>query len=153
MIKREWYMKKIRPFFDQEVIKVLTGIRRSGKSVMLRLIQEELSLRGVSEEQMMTINFENMSFAHLCYAEKLHEEMERRISEIQGKAYLFFDEIQEVSDWERCINSLRVKFDCDIYNSVVLKDIVKRNNIRDVELLERIILYVMANVGTTLIFC
>ncbi len=85
--------------------------------------------------------------------EKLHEEMERRISEIQGKAYLFFDEIQEVSDWERCINSLRVKFDCDIYNSVVLKDIVKRNNIRDVELLERIILYVMANVGTTLIFC
>ena len=230
MIKREWYMKKIRPFFDQEVIKVLTGIRRSGKSVMLRLIQEELSLRGVSEEQMVTINFEDMSFAHLCYAEKLQEEMERRISDIQGKAYLFFDEIQEVSDWERCINSLRVKFDCDIYitgsnakllsgelasriagryvefviypfsfaefvslqrsffdikdeasifkeyllmggmpylfhlryeeepsrqylqdiyNSVVLKDIVKRNNIRDVELLERIILYVMANVGTT----
>lgn len=230
MIKRELYMSRIRPFIGSELIKVLTGIRRSGKSVMLDLIKDELMGSGVSADQLISINFENMSNANLCFAEALHEEVTRRISEISGKAYLFFDEIQEVVNWEKSVNSFRVEFDCDIYitgsnakllsgelatylagryvefviypfsfgefselyhtvypnsdssatfttyltdggmpylsnlryaeqpsrqylqdlyNSVVLKDIVKRNSIRDVDLLERIIAYVIAHVGTT----
>ena len=60
MIKRELYMKRIRPFIGREIIKVLTGIRRSGKSVMLSLIQEELRKQGVSDEQMISFNFEQL---------------------------------------------------------------------------------------------
>ena len=230
MINRELYMSRIRPFIGNELIKVLTGIRRSGKSVMLDLIQRELVASGINKNQFISINFENMSNAHLCFAETLHEEITRRINNISGKTYLFFDEIQEVVGWEKCINSFRVEFDCDIYitgsnakllsgelatylagryvefviypfsfgefselyhtvypdadsrvmftryltdggmpylsnlryaeqpsrqylqdlyNSVVLKDVVKRNSIRDVDLLERIIAYITANVGTT----
>ncbi|TYQ15548.1 UNVERIFIED_CONTAM: hypothetical protein Cloal_2015 [Acetivibrio alkalicellulosi] len=230
MINRELYMSRIRPFIGNELIKVLTGIRRSGKSVMLNLIQRDLMASGVNENQFISINFENMSNSHLCFSVALHEEVIRRVNGFSGKAYLFFDEIQEVIGWEKCINSFRIEFDCDIYitgsnakllsgelatylagryvefviypfsfgefselyntvfpdsdsrlmftqylteggmpylsnlryaeqpsrqylqdlyNSVVLKDIVKRNSIRDVDLLERIIAYITANVGTT----
>lgn len=230
MIKREFYMARIRPFIDGDLIKVLTGIRRSGKSVMLELIKDELRARGVTEEQLVAFNFEDMRNAQLCTAEALHDELVRRAASIKGKIYFFFDEIQEVERWERCVNSLRVEMDCDIYitgsnakllsgelatylagryvefiiypfsfseflalyhsvepdadtrtcfdryltfggmpylanlrfdetacrqylrdlfNSVELKDIVKRNNVRDVDMLERIIAYVTANIGTT----
>lgn len=230
MVERESYMKRIRPFIGSELVKVLTGIRRSGKSVMLDLIKEELKRQGISESQFISINFENMSNAGLCTAGALHKEIMDRASGIKGKICLFFDEIQEVAGWERCINSFRVEIDCDIYitgsnakllsgelatylagryvefviypfsfaeftelyrtifpdttsqnaftryliaggmpylsnlryeeqpcrqylqdlyNSVVLKDIVKRNHIRDVDMLERIIAYITANVGTT----
>lgn len=230
MIKREMYMSRIRPFIGSELIKVMTGIRRSGKSVMLELIKQELVESGVSPSQFISINFEDMNYFHLQTAKALHDEITRRAAEIGGKVYLFFDEIQEVKDWEKCVNSFRVALDCDIYitgsnarllsgelatylggryvefviypfsfaefmelyrpvvsdesvqqvfqkyllfggmpylanlgyadepsrqylhdlfNSVQLKDIVKKNKIRDVDLLERIIAYVMANVGTT----
>lgn len=230
MIKRELYMKRIRPFINTELIKVMTGIRRCGKSVMLELIKQELVESGISPSQFISINFEDMRYDHLHTAKVLHEEITRRASQIEGRAYLFFDEIQEVTDWEKCINSFRVGLNCDIYitgsnakllsgelatylggryvefiiypfsfaeflelyrpiapeasiqncfqkylvsggmpylaniryeaepsrqyltdlfNSVQLKDIVKRNKIRDVDLLERIIAYVMTNIGTT----
>ncbi|MDI9460954.1 MAG: ATP-binding protein [Saccharofermentanales bacterium] len=230
MIKREMYMSRIRPFIGSELIKVMTGIRRCGKSVMLELIKQELTESGISPSQFISVNFENMAYAHLQTAKALHDEIIRRTAGIGDKVYLFFDEIQEVQDWEKCVNSLRVTLDCDIYitgsnakllsgelatylggryvefviypfsfaefielyrpiapeepiqeffqkyllsggmpylaniryaaepskqylhdlfNSVQLKDIVKRNRIRDVDLLERIIAYVMANVGTT----
>ncbi len=230
MIQRELYMKRIRPFIGNELIKVLTGLRRSGKSVMLELIQRELLAMGVNKEQFICYNFEQMKNAHLCNAQALYTEVMARAQLIEGKKYLFFDEIQEVQDWEKCINSFRLDFDCDIYltgsnakllsgelatylagryvefiiypfsfaeftelyrtvfpdvsqaqcfrqylieggmpylsnlryeaqpsrqylmdlyNSVVLKDVVKRNNIRDVDLLERIIAYITTNIGTT----
>lgn len=230
MIKREMYMKRIRPFMNNDLIKVLTGIRRSGKSVMLELIKDELTNSGIDSNQFISINFEDMRYLNLHTGFALHEEILKRAEKIQGKVYLFFDEIQEVTDWEKCINSLRVVLDCDIYltgsnakllsgelatylggryvefviypfsyteflelyhtvcpeiseqqafqkymltggmpylsnlryeeepsqqyladlfNSVQLKDIVKRNKIRDVDLLERIIAYIMANIGTT----
>lgn len=230
MIKRELYMSRIRPFIGGELIKVVTGIRRSGKSVMLELVKQELLESGVGAEHFISINFEDMRNAHLCNAQSLHEEVLRLSSTIQGKVFLFFDEIQEVANWEKCINSLRVALDCDIYitgsnakllsgelatylggryvefviypfsfseflelylpifpqssiqqcfqkylvtggmpylsnlqyadepshqyltdlfNSVMLKDIVKRNKVRDVDLLERILAFVTANVGTT----
>ena len=115
MIKRESYMSRIRPFIGSDLIKVLTGIRRSGKSVMLQLIKEELISSGVDSHQFISINFENMSFHHLCNANALHDHIIHQSSGIDGKVYLFFDEIQEVLDWEKCINSLRVEIDCDIY--------------------------------------
>ena len=230
MIKRELYMSRIRPFINSELIKVMTGMRRSGKSVMLELIQQELLEYGIEPEQFICINFEDMRFSHLLTAETLHNEILKRADNIAGKIYLFFDEIQEVKDWEKCVNSLRVALDCDIYitgsnakilsgelatylggryvefiiypfsftefmelyrtvspdtsmeqcfqkyllcggmpylanlhyedepsrqyltdlfNSVQLKDIVKRNKVRDVDLLDRIITYIMTNIGTS----
>ncbi|MCR5630935.1 MAG: ATP-binding protein [Atopobiaceae bacterium] len=230
MIKRELYMSRIRPFIGSDLIKVMTGIRRCGKSVMLELIKQELIESGIDPAQLISINFEDMNYSHLQTAQALHDEITRRVAEVKGKAYLFFDEIQEVTDWEKYVNSFRVSLDCDIYitgsnakllsgelatylggryveftiypfsfrefmelyrpvvpnasiqkcfqkylllggmpylanlrytdapskqylqdlfNSVQLKDIVKRNKIRDVDLLERIISYVMANMGTT----
>ena len=115
MIKRELYMSRIRPFIGTELVKVMTGIRRCGKSVMLELIQQELAESGVSRAQFISINFEDMSYSHLQTAQALHDEITTRAAEIEGKVYLFFDEIQEVKDWERCVNSLRVSLDCDIY--------------------------------------
>ena len=115
MIKREMYMGRIRPFIGGELIKVMTGMRRSGKSVMLELIKEELAETGVDPSSFISINFEDMRCDHLLTAKALHEEVLRRAEVIDGKAYLFFDEIQEVSDWEKCVNSLRVTLDCDIY--------------------------------------
>lgn len=99
MIKRELYMKRIRPFIGREIIKVLTGIRRSGKSVMLSLIQEELRKQGVSDEQMISFNFEQLVNRTYCNALALHEEISRRARGKTGKLYFFFDEIQEVEDW------------------------------------------------------
>ncbi len=230
MIKRELYMKQIRPFIGTDLVKVMTGIRRCGKSVMLDLIKEELKELGISAAQFITFNFEDLRNANFCTASSLHDEVIRRASEISGKVYLFFDEIQEVTDWEKCINSLRIEMDCDIYitgsnarllsgelatvlggryveftiypfsyaefmdlykdifpdasdsavfqkyltlggmpylanlryaeepskqyltdvyNSVVLNDVVKRNKIRDIDLLTRIVTYVIGNIGTT----
>ena len=89
MIKRETYMSRIRPFIGNDLVKVLTGIRRSGKSVMLDLIKEELCASGVDSSQFISINFENMSNAHLCTAVALHDEIIRRASEIKGKVDVY----------------------------------------------------------------
>ena len=115
MIKRELYMSRIRPFIGTDLIKVMTGIRRCGKSVMLELIKQELMESGVSPEQFISINFEDMSYSRLQTAQALHDEITKRAAAMEGKVYLFFDEIQEVKDWEKCINSFRVSLDCDIY--------------------------------------
>ena len=115
MIKRETYMRRIRPFIGSELVKVMTGIRRCGKSVMLELIKEELKNSSVPEANIISINFEDMRYASLLTAKALHDEIIMRAQNISGKVYLFFDEIQEVADWEKCINSFRVEFDCDIY--------------------------------------
>ena len=95
LIKRELYMSRIRPFIGTELVKVMTGIRRCGKSVMLDLIKEELKESGVPETQFIAFNFEDMRNANLCTAQALHCEVVNRASEISGKVYLFFDEIQE----------------------------------------------------------
>ena len=230
MIKREIYMKRIRPFIGTDLIKVITGIRRCGKSVMLDLIKQELEESGTDPSRFISINFEDMRYEHLHTARALHDEIRERAAGISERLYLFFDEIQEVDGWEKCINSLRVSMDCDIYitgsnarllsgelatylggryvefviypfsfsefmelyrqtapetsapqcfqkyllcggmpylsniryeeepsrqyltdlfNSVQLKDIVRRNSIRDINLLERVISCITVNVGNT----
>lgn len=89
MIKRERYMSRIRPFIGNDLIKVLTGIVRSGKSVMLDLIKTELLSAGVCENQFLSYNFEAMSNAHLCTAEALHAEIMQCTADETGKVYLF----------------------------------------------------------------
>ena len=221
-------MQRIRPFINTDLIKVFTGIRRAGKSVMLELVKNELKESGIGEENFLCINFEQFSNSQFLDVESLYKKITDFQKNTKGKIYLFFDEIQEVDGWEKCINSCRIDFDCDIYitgsnakllsgelttylagryvefviypfsfaeffemnliknpnvdkatcfmqflktggmpflsnfpdddsaksqylidiyNSVVLKDVVKRNNIRDVDTLERIVAYAFSNIG------
>ena len=230
MVTRDLYLKRIRPFMNKDLIKVITGIRRCGKSVMLEIIQQELMNDGIAADAIFTYNFESMTLSHLCTAEALHQEVMEKTKGHTGKVYLFFDEIQEVRQWEKAINSFRVDLDCDIYitgsnskllsgelatylagryvefimypfsfrefvdlnretqpdrsvaelfqqyvlyggmpylwnlqyqeqpvkqylrdlfNAVELKDIIRRKQIRDVDMLERILTYVTANIGNT----
>lgn len=115
MIKRDLYLRRIRPFMNKDLVKVITGIRRCGKSVMLELIQKELLNDGVSPEAILNYNFESLTLSHLCTAEALHQDVMEKARVLPGKVYLFFDEVQEVQQWEKAINSFRVDLDCDIY--------------------------------------
>ncbi|PTN38480.1 ATP-binding protein [Desulfonatronum sp. SC1] len=229
MIKRENYINRVRPFIDKDVVKVFTGIRRSGKSTLLQLLQRELMADGVSEQQILTINFESMAYANRD-ARSVYEEIRGKSESSGGRTYLFLDEIQELDGWEKMVNSLRVDLDCDlyitgsnskllsgelatylagryieisvypfsfqevtkilaekkeisspdeafarfleyggmpflhenslhaaaahdylkdIYNSILLKDIVARHSLRDVELFERVLGYLLANVANS----
>ncbi len=213
---------------NTELVKVFTGIRRTGKSMMLELVKEELKSSGINEKNFLCINFEQFANAQFLDVKNLYERIVEFRKSTEGKIYLFFDEIQEVAGWEKCVNSCRVDFDCDIYitgsnakllsgelatylagryvkfviypfsfaeffemtrlqkpdadknacflqfiktggmpflanfsgndeaksqylmdiyNSVLLKDVVKRNNIRDVDTLERIVYYAFSNIG------
>ena len=232
MIKRELYLKKIRNFIDKPVIKVITGMRRSGKSMILKLISQELLERGISSQNIIYINFESLMFSDLTEFRALYNHIIEKSQTLTGKVYILLDEIQEVEHWEKAVNSFMVDLDCDIYitgsnanllsselatyiagryveikvyplsfkeyidfakiqnpqnilsnedyfeqylqfgglpgihnfsydksniyqylsdiySSILLKDVVAKNNIRDVELLERIILYIFDNIGNT----
>jgi len=98
----------------KEPVKIITGIRRCGKSAFLRLIQEELRRQGVEETRIVSIDFESMAYAGIRDAASLHRYV-LSLRAPQGKTYLFIDEIQEVVDWERAIASFLVDFDADIY--------------------------------------
>lgn len=226
MIKREEYLKRIRPFMQKEIVKVLTGIRRCGKSVMLELIKEDMVLQGIEKENFLSINFETRAVSYVKSVEETYEVVRKFAESRSGKIYLFLDEIQELSGWEKLINSIMIDFDvdiyitgsnakmlsgelatylggryvefkiypfsfaevlkmlpdrsevevfqtylikggmpflyqfpldeqstkqylCDIYDSIVLKDIMHRNNIRDVEQFGRVLLYFIAGIGNT----
>ena len=114
MIIREKYLSKIRPFYDQDLIKVIMGVRRCGKSVILLQIIDELKEKGIPDSQIIYINFEYEDYAFIKNDMDLHNYIKEKIIN-ENKYYLFFDEIPEVKDWEKCINSLRVSLDCDIY--------------------------------------
>ena len=226
MIQRDVYINKILPFIDTELIKIITGVRRSGKSVFLQLIQEELLHHSVERTQIISINFEEYENQKYRDDEFFYSHMKTVIEATSQKKYLFFDEVQELHNWEKCINALNVKFNVDIYvtgsnakilsselatyiagryieikmypfsfkefvsiqsknsvdkidlfntylelggmpflinlnyvkqpsleylqtlyNTIVIKDIVKRNHIRDVDLLDRIIKYLFDTIG------
>lgn len=219
-------MARIRPFIHRDIVKVLTGIRRSGKSVMLELIQEELRSQGVADGKFMSINLESRKDAFTASADGIYDYVRRFVSTSPGKVYLFFDEIQELTGWEKLINSLMIDFDADIYitgsnakllsgelatylggryvefkiypfsfketldtmpganvtdafqtylkrggmpflyqypmdeksslqylgdiyNSIILKDIATRNKVRDIELLKKVMLYFIGNIGNS----
>lgn len=115
MIKRELYMKRIRPFMGREIVKVLTGIRRCGKSVMLKLIKEELLEQGVPEDQILEINFETGAVSYVRNPEATYSFIREFAESHTGKKYLLLDEIQELERWETTINSCMIDFDVDIY--------------------------------------
>jgi predicted AAA+ superfamily ATPase len=114
-IRRGSYLEQIRPFIGTDVVKVLTGMRRTGKSVMLDLIQDDLMASGVPEDRFVRLDFEDKGNAPLCDADALHAYVLGRLEGKEGRHYLLFDEIQEVSSWETCINSLRTTRDVDIF--------------------------------------
>lgn len=114
MIKRDLYINQLLEFIDKPLIKVITGIRRSGKSVILNLLKEELRKRQISEEQIIYLNFESFEFSEIDTGEKLHSYIKNRITE-HRRYYILLDEIQEVTSWEKAVNSCMVDFDSDIY--------------------------------------
>lgn len=230
MIQRTTYFDQIKKFIDKPQVKIITGIRRSGKSTILELLKNELIESGIDRTQIISINFESFTFADYTNAKALHDYVSKLITK-QNRYYLLLDEIQEVDHWEKAINSFMVDFDIDIYitgsnsqllsselatyiagryveipiytlsfseflkftefykeksddeqknflkylrlggfpvihaydyneeeaykvvrdiySSVLLKDTVQRYNIRDVELLERVIRFAFNNVGNT----
>ncbi len=113
MIKREKYLKNIRPFYDQDLIKVITGIRRCGKSVILTQIMDELKQNGIREEQIIYINFEFIDYIDITDAKKLNNFIEEKFVN-KDKYYVFFDEIQNVDKWEKVVNSLKSKYNQNI---------------------------------------
>ncbi len=226
MIKRELYLKKIRNLYDSELIKIITGVRRSGKSVLMVQIMDELKDKEISENHIIYINFEDYDYTDYTNPKEFNKYVKGKIKD-KEKYYLFFDEIQNVGDFEKVINSFRATMNAsifitgsnskvlsgdlsthlagryinikmmpftfaeylelqrskgvlkgrddafleyigwggmpqiynsssiqerkiylrDLYNTVILKDIVERNSIKDVNLLNRVIQFMMENIG------
>ena len=110
---RDLYLKKLIGFQDTELVKVITGIRRCGKSSLLKLMIRHLQKSGIRKEQIVQMNFESHDLQKMTSDDVYHYVKERVVS---GKRmYLFFDEIQRIDAWEDAINSFRVVLDCDIY--------------------------------------
>ena len=229
MIIRERYLKEIRKFYDQDLIKVIIGIRRCGKSVLMKQIIDELKTKGIDEEHIIYINFEDYDYDIYTDSHKFHDFVKAKIKD-NKKYYLFFDEIQNVDKWEKVIDSFKstlnvsifltgsnsdilsgelathisgryVSFKIspfsfkevcelknvldknkyelldvfeeyvkwgglpqvfmqvddmskktylnDVYNSIIVKDIVTRFNVKDVDLLNRIITYILTTPANT----
>lgn len=226
MVNREMYLRRIRPFYESEMVKVIMGIRRCGKSTLLRQIEQEIIEEGVPKERILSISFEDYGYRKLCNPDAFYDYVEAQIAS-DDKYYLFFDEIQNVKDFELVVNSFRATHNVSIfltgsnskllsgelathlggrtvsfymmpfqfkefcefygedqgsrelfakyirwggfpmvcaaaddetkpvllanlYDSVVLKDIIMRNRIASPQVLERILEYVIANTSSTL---
>lgn len=114
MVERKLYMDKIKKLKDQQIIKVVTGVRRCGKSTLLKQFQAYLLESGVSPEQIIAINFEDVANEHLLEYHALHDYVTKRLS--QGKmTYIFLDEIQAVPDFQKAVDSLFIRENTDIY--------------------------------------
>ena len=111
--QRDSYLNKLIGFQDTEPVKVITGIRRCGKSSLLKLMVQHLKNTGVLPEQILEMNFESFDFRRMN-ADDIYRYVKERI--VPGKRmYLFFDELQRIEAWEDAVNAFRVDFDCDIY--------------------------------------
>lgn len=115
MYKRKKYLEKIIPSIDNSLIKVLTGVRRCGKSTILLQIKDLLIERGVNEENIILYNFESKKYDQLKKGDMLYENVIEISNKISERIYLLFDEIQMVDGWEKVISSFKVDIDCDIF--------------------------------------
>lgn len=225
MYKRNLYLNKIQPYLNKPIIKVITGMRRVGKSYMIKMIMEELKNQNIQPKNILYINKESLEFDFLANYKDLYNYVKQHFKDIEGNRYLFVDEIQEINEWERAITSFFAEegidiyitgsnahllssdiatlisgryieipvyalgyeeflffrgkkhsedefstflsvggfpaihhFDFDqeviyqyvnsLYNTILLKDVIKRHNIRNVSLLENICQYVFKNIGS-----
>jgi len=114
LIKREMYLSKIRKYYDLNLIKVLTGIRRAGKSKLLLQIVEELQRAGIDSRHIIQINFEDIDFEYLNSAARLNDFVKSRMKD-ENKHYLFLDEIQHVKEFEKALASLQATQNCSIF--------------------------------------
>ena len=114
MLKRELYLKRIRDFYDSDLIKILVGIRRCGKSVILEQIIEELKNKGINEDHIIYVNFEFIEFEELTDYKKLNNYIKEKIKD-SSMYYIFFDEIQNVENFEKVVNSLRASQKVSIF--------------------------------------
>ena len=114
MISRPIYLSQLKQFIDTPFIKVITGLRRSGKSTVMKLLQAELLDRGVPHEQIIYINLESFVFSDLKDAKSLYAFVQDKLVAGQ-KHYVLLDEIQDVQDWEKAVNAFIVDFDIDLY--------------------------------------
>jgi predicted AAA+ superfamily ATPase len=114
MIKRDSYINQLRNFIDKPFIKVLTGLRRSGKSSILKLLSDEFKNNGIAESNIIFINFESFEYSELDRADKLYKYVQAKITNNQ-RYYILLDEIQEVEGWEKAVNSFLVDFKVDVY--------------------------------------
>lgn len=114
MIERKEYIQKLRKFKDVDIVKIITGVRRCGKSTLMNMFIEELIASGIKNKNIIKISFESLENEALKNYKSLYEYVKKKIDP-KEKTYLFFDEMQEVEGWENCINSFLVDFNVDIY--------------------------------------
>ena len=113
-LKRELYLQQIRPFYESDIIKVITGVRRAGKSVLLKTIMEELVSKGIDDNHIIYINLEDMDYEYLVTASDLSQEIKSRIHD-EEKYYLFLDEIQHIENFEKSLASFRATLNTSIF--------------------------------------
>ena len=122
-LKRETYLEQIRPYYDSDIIKEITGVRRSGKSILLDTIKDELSDRGIAGDHIIYLNLEGLDYDYIENASDLNREIKSRISQ-DGKYYIFLDEIQHVMGFEKALASFRATLDVSLFvtgsNSMLL---------------------------------
>ena len=113
MIYRPSYVEKIMAYTDTPFVKILTGVRRCGKSTILKMIMEKLRERGIPEEWIVSYRFDSMEYEDMT-AKEMYTELKGRLCP-DGKTYFFLDEMQEIKGWEKVVNSLASDFNVDLY--------------------------------------
>lgn len=113
-LKRETYLEQIRPYYDSDIIKVITGVRRCGKSILLETIKDELTESGISGDQIIYLNLEDMDYDYISDATDLNREIKSRISG-DKKYYIFLDEIQHVKSFEKALASFRATLNVSLF--------------------------------------
>lgn len=113
-LKREMYLTQIRPYYETDLIKVITGVRRAGKSILLDTIREEFLEKGVGGDHLIYLNLEDMDFEYIVTASDLNQEIKNRIVD-QGKYYIFLDEIQHVQNFEKALASFRATLNVSLF--------------------------------------
>lgn len=113
-LKRETYLEQIRPYYDSDIIKVITGVRRAGKSILLDTIKDELIENGVHGDHIIYLNLEDMDYDYIVDASDLNREIKSRVTN-DGKYYIFLDEIQHVENFEKALASFRATLDVSLF--------------------------------------
>lgn len=113
-LKREIYLEQIRPYYESDIIKVITGVRRAGKSILLDTIKEELIEQGVPQDHIIYLNFEDLDYDYIVDAADLNKEIKSRISD-ENKYYIFLDEIQHIENFEKALASFRATLNVSLF--------------------------------------